>query len=124
MMCGGIHGERTVPDLSRLARSTGQFQQPAEVRMAAAWALARIDGLQALSDVPMSYLSDPQYQLRVQAALTLGEIGDPALLPALTTSMSDENPLVQVAAATAVLQILNPSGPSGETVARIDTNHA
>ncbi len=111
MMCGRLHDERTVPDLIRLARITGQFQQPAEVRMAATWALARIDVLQALSDVPMGYLSDPQYQLRVQAALTLGEIGDPAFLPALTTSMSDENPLVQVAAASAVLQILNPSGP-------------
>jgi hypothetical protein len=111
MICGRLHDERTVPDLIRLARITGQFQQPAEVRMAATWALARIDVMHALSEVPMGYLSDPQYQLRVQAALTLGEIGDPALLPALTTSMSDENPLVQVAAATAVLQILNPSGP-------------
>lgn len=108
MMCGRLLDERTVPDLIRLARLTGQFQQPAEVRMAATWALARMDTLQALADVPLGYLNDPQYQLRVQAALTLGEIGDPALRSTLTMSMNDENPLVQVAAATAVLQILNP----------------
>ena len=109
MMCGRLDDERTVPDLIRLARLTGQFQQPAEVRMAATWALAHIDPAQALSDVPLGYIGDPQYQLRVQAALTLGEIGDPASLSVLASRLSDENPLVQVAAATAVLQILNPT---------------
>lgn len=108
MMCGRLHDERTVPDLIRLARITGQFQQPAEIRMAATWALAGLDPAQVVSDVALGYLGDPQYQLRVQAALTLGEIGDPALLSVLATRMSDENPLVQVAAATALLQILNP----------------
>lgn len=108
MMCGRLHDERAVPNLVRLARMTGDTQQPAEVRMAATWGLARIDPSLASSGVPMEYVASGEYQLRFQAALTLGEIGDTAALGTLTGMMSDENPLVQVAAATAILQILHP----------------
>ena len=108
MMCGRLRDERTVPNLIRLARLTGQFQQPAEVRMAATWALAHIDPASSTTDVPMEYVASRQYQLRMQAALTLGEIGLPAALGALATLLADDNPLVQVAAASAVLQVLDP----------------
>jgi len=108
MMCARLHDERTVPNLIRLARLTGQFQQPAEVRMAATWALAHVDPTGTTTKVPMEYVTSTQYQLRMQAALTLGEIGDPASFGVLTTLLADENPMVQVAAASAVLQLLNP----------------
>lgn len=108
MMCARLRDERAVPNLIRLARLTGQFQQPAEVRMAATWALAHIDPARTTTEVPMEYVTSTQYQLRVQAALTLGEIGDSASLGVLTTMLADGNPLVQVAAASAVLQVLNP----------------
>ncbi|MHC4589981.1 MAG: HEAT repeat domain-containing protein [Planctomycetota bacterium] len=51
-------------------------------------------------------------QLRAQAALTLGEIGDPAALPQLATLLDDASPLVQVAAAGGILQIesVSPTG--------------
>ncbi len=108
MMSGRLHDERTVPNLVRLARITGDFQQPAEVRMAATWGLAHMDTAMASIEVPLEYVTAAEFQLRFQAAMTLGEIGDRVSLARLSSMMSDENPLVQVAAATAILQILNP----------------
>ena len=108
MMCGRLRDERTVPNLVRLARITGDFQQPAEVRMAATWGLAHIDPAMASIEVPLEYVTSGEYQLRFQAAMTLGEIGNPGSLARLSAMMSDENPLVQVAAASAILQILTP----------------
>jgi HEAT repeat protein len=105
MLCGRLKDERVVPNLIRLARRTGRFQQPAEVRMAATWALAQIDPPQATLEVPMTYVRDGQFQLRAQAALTLGQIGNPAALPTLAGMLQDADPLVQVAAAGAILQI-------------------
>jgi HEAT repeat protein len=105
MICGRLNDHRVVPNLVRLARQTGQSQQPAEVRMTAVWALAQIDPGQATMDVPLAYVGDPQFQLRAQAALTLGAIGDPAALPRLATLLDDNSPLVQVAAAGGILQI-------------------
>jgi HEAT repeat protein len=105
MMCGRLKDERAVPNLVRLARRGGQYRQPAEVRMAATWALARIDPAQAAMSVPLEYAASGQYQLRAQAALTLGEIGDPQALPTLAPMLQDSNPLVQVAAAGGILQI-------------------
>jgi HEAT repeat protein len=105
MICGRLRDYRVVPNLVRLALQTGQERQPAEVRMTAVWALAQIDPAQAALDVPLEYVGDPQYQLRTQAALTLGEIGDPAALPHLAELLDDPSPLVQVAAAGAILQI-------------------
>ncbi|MEE8458917.1 MAG: HEAT repeat domain-containing protein [Phycisphaerales bacterium] len=109
MMCGRLQDERTVPNMVRLARITGDFQQPAEVRMAATWGLAHIDPALAAVEVPMEYVTSDDYQLRFQAAMTLGEIGYSGSLATLSTMMGDQNPLVQVAAATAILQILNPN---------------
>ncbi len=107
MICGRLKDERVVANLIRLARR-GRFQQPAEVRMAATWALARIRPTQATIDVPMEYTSIEQYQLRAQAALTLGEVADTAALPTLATMLYDPNPLVRVAAASAILQVQQP----------------
>ncbi len=123
MMCGRLRDERTVPNLVRLARRTGEFQHPAEVRMAATWALARLASGQAAVEVPMSYATSTEYQLRIQAALTLGEIGAPASLPTLAGLLRDENPLVQVAAAGAILQIEGPPlAGSKATGLTVDTN--
>jgi HEAT repeat protein len=112
MMCGRLRDERAVPNLVRLALQTGPTRQPAEVRMAATWALARLDPAQAPRQVPLEYVADPLIQLRVQAALTLGEIGDPSALPHLALLLDDASPLVQVAAAGGILQIESRS-PTG-----------
>ncbi|MCH8005049.1 MAG: apolipoprotein N-acyltransferase [Planctomycetes bacterium] len=108
MMCGRLGDERVVPNLQRLARQRGKFQQPAEVRMAATWALARINPAQAPIDVPLSYTDSQQGQLRAQAALTLGEIVSQASVRPLGMLLKDPDPLVQVAAASALLKILPP----------------
>ena len=105
MMCGRLRDERVAPNLIRLARRTGQFQQSAEVRMAATWALAQIEPAQATLEVPLSYVRNEQFTLRAQAALTLGQIGDPAVVGTLTRLLEDPSPMVQVAAAGALLQI-------------------
>ena len=76
--------------------------------MAAIWALAQINPAQATMAVPMEYVRSGKYQLRAQAALTLGEIGDPGALPTLGAMLGDSNPLVQVAAASAILQLQLP----------------
>lgn len=106
MMCGRLEDERAVANLVRIARRTGRFQQPAEVRMAATWALAHMGTGQATLDVPMEYLNSDQFQLRAQAALTVGEIGDPAVIDSLTPLLADPNPMVQVSAAAAILTLL------------------
>ena len=107
-MCGRLGDERVVPNLQRLARQRGKFQQPAEVRMAATWALARINPARAPIDVPLSYIDSRQGQLRAQAALTLGEIVSQASVRPLGMLLKDPDPLVQVAAASALLKILPP----------------
>jgi HEAT repeat protein len=112
MMCGRLRDQRAVANLVRLALQTGPSRQPAEVRMAATWALAHIDPAQAPMEVPLEYVADPLFQLRSQAALTLGEIGDPAALPQLATLLDDDSPLVQVAAAGGILRIETRS-PTG-----------
>jgi HEAT repeat protein len=113
MMCGRLRDQRAVPNLARLALEVGPTRQPAEVRMAATWALAHIEPTEAPMEVPLEYVADPLLQLRSQAALTLGEIGDPAALPHLATLLDDENPLVQVAAAGGILRIESRSPTGG-----------
>jgi len=113
MICGRLDDGKAVPNLVRLAVEVGRFQQPAEVRMAATWALAGISPDLAEPAVPMEYVTSPMYPLRVQAALTLGKIGREASLPTLESMLGDENPLVQVAAATAILQIGNVTVAAG-----------
>ena len=109
MLCGRLADERAVPNLARLAQKTGRFQQPAEVRMAATWAMAKIDPAQAPIEVPLAYLASDRYQLRAQAAHTLAQIGDPTSLPRLAGLMDDQNPMVRVAAAGAILAMTRPS---------------
>ena len=57
----------------------------------------------------MEYVKSDRFQLRAQAASTLGELGDPMAYPTLATLLQDPNPLVQVAAAGAILRLDQPS---------------
>ncbi len=106
MMCGRLHDERAAANLVRLAVREGRFQQPAEVRMAATWALARLGTGQAALEVPMENVTAEMSPLRAQAALTQGEIRAAAAVTTLSEMLRDPNPMVQVAAASAILQIL------------------
>ena len=61
----------------------------------------------------MEYVGSNQFQLRAQAASTLGELGDPIAYAALAKLLQDPNPLVQVAAAGAILRLDRPSQQVG-----------
>lgn len=105
MLTGRLRDEQAIPDLSNLARATGPSQRYAEIRMAATWAMAQISPSLAPIEVPMAYIRSDRYQLRAQAASTLGELGDPAVYRTLASLLEDPNPLVQVAAAGAILRV-------------------
>ena len=109
MVCGRLRDGRAIPDLSNLARATEPVKRSAEIRMAATWALAQITPGLAPVEVPMEYVRSDQPQLRAQAASTLGELGDPMAYPTLASLLQDPNPLVQVAAAGAILRLDRPS---------------
>ena len=105
MLTGRLRAEQAIPDLSNLARATGRFQRSAEIRMAATWAMAQINPSFAPIEVPMAYVGSDQYQLRAQAASTLGELGDATVYRTLASLLGDPNQLVQVAAAGAILRV-------------------
>ena len=104
-ICGRLGDMRVVPNLLDLALREGRFQQSAEVRMAAAMAVAQIAPEKAPQQVPHAYLKSPYPGLRAQAVLTLGIGGDMTNLGDLSMMLSDDNPVVQVAAAGAILRI-------------------
>ena len=104
MICGRLKDGQVIPDLKNLALGQDQYRRPAEIRIAATWALAKIRSGLAQMSVPMEYLVNERFQLRAQAASTLGEMGDPAALPNLGALLQDSHPLVQIAAAGAILK--------------------
>lgn len=104
-ICGEVQDEGAVPNLLDLATRTGRMQQSAEIRMAAALAVARINPMQAVLSVPEGYVSSTRFELRSQAAYTIGGCKQKAGIPILARMLQDPNPLVQVSAAAAILEI-------------------
>lgn len=104
-MCGRLRDTGAVPDLSNIARNDTVSGKPVEVRLAAVMALAEIDRTRLLPDIPLQYVNNPDWRLRAQAAYTLGAIADPNTMTQLSRLMADENPIVQVAAARAMLRM-------------------
>lgn len=104
-MCGRLRDKGAVADLSNIARNDTVSGKPVEVRLAAVMALAEIDRTRLLPDIPLNYVNSPDWRLRAQAAYALGAIADPATITQLSRLMADENPIVQVAAARAVLRM-------------------
>jgi len=117
-ICGEVKDEGALPNLLDLATREGRRQgsreviaaPPAEVRMAAATAVARIDPQKAILGVGEAYMGHSRFELRAQAASTLGASHQAAALPLLARMLSDGNPLVQISAAAAVLEI-ESAGP-------------
>jgi HEAT repeat protein len=108
IITGRLRDNRAAANLLSLAQRTGIRQQPNEVRIAATYAIALIDPTRAPVDVVLPFLDAELPQTRIQAVLTLGVIQDPAWLGAVARLMTDEVPLVRVAAAAAALRILTP----------------
>jgi HEAT repeat protein len=96
-----------------------------ETRLAAARALGRYgrkDGLKLAleeldfeasgTDLPEDPPENQVMRIRSMAALALGAIGDPVALPALKRRLeAQDDPRVQLAAARAILEILDSPGP-------------
>lgn len=104
-MCGTLRNHRAINDLSRLAYSTGTSLQPPEVRLAAVASIGKLDRSRADARVPMVHVSNPNPALRAQAASTLGSIRSPDALGVLQTMLNDPSSMVQVMAASAILEI-------------------
>lgn len=87
-------------------RETGRL--PAEVRLAAATALAKI-GNRRGSFIADEYVASPDSRVRAQAAMLYGETRQQANLARLAAMMSDPDRRVQIAAASGLLKITDGS---------------
>lgn len=87
-------------------------RMPAEVRLAAAGALARI-GLRRGTFLADEYISHELPALRAQAAHVYGEIGYTGNLHKLEKMLGDPNGMVQVAAAAAIVKITSTPQSAG-----------
>jgi HEAT repeat protein len=102
---GNLNDRQAAADVQNIAFRDDERRMPAEVRMAAMAALAKLtEGVASIS-VPLEFAADPRPELRAQAALTLGAVGSRAGLPHLARMLADPNPMVQVSAAGAILRI-------------------
>jgi HEAT repeat protein len=110
---GEVKDEGSLPNLLDLATRGGRQQQSAEIRMAAVMAASEINRDHAVLAVPLAYAGSTRFELRAQAASTLGASRQTAALPHLTALMQDANPLVQVTAAGGVLRIQGDNAPDG-----------
>ncbi|MDG2054416.1 MAG: HEAT repeat domain-containing protein [Phycisphaerales bacterium] len=108
-ICGRLRDRSAFTTLMALALRTTQQQEAPEVRLLATEAIAMIEPHETPVEVAVAYLGDSEPSLRALAALSLGSSGDLSLLPQLAMLMEDENPSVQVAAATAVLRLPVPA---------------
>ncbi len=101
---GEIGDRRSVDQLIYLIERDGVDRMPAEVRLAAASSLAKL-GESGGGFVADEYAGSDQAVLRAQAAGVYGELGDRADVPKLQTLMNDANPLVRIAAASALVRV-------------------
>jgi HEAT repeat protein len=104
-MCGELKDERWVDYLRSTATRGEEREITPEVRIAAAWALAKIGAQGVPVDVVLEYSRSPKPGLRAQAVAALGVIGDPRTALRIQQLMSDSHPVVQVAAAGAMLKL-------------------
>jgi HEAT repeat protein len=104
MMCGRLRDEAYIAPMREMALRMGRDQEPAEVRLAAAQAVAQIDPARAPLGVLLMYVEAEAFALRAQAAAALGWVQDPSVPLILAEMLEDPNPLVQVAAAGSILR--------------------
>lgn len=107
-ICGRLRDRAAFTTLMNLAARTSQQQEAPEIRLLATEAISLIEPSETPTDVALVYLADQNPSLRALAALSLASSRDESLLPRVALLMQDEDPSVQVAAATAVLRMPLP----------------
>jgi HEAT repeats len=95
----------------------------AELAMALAWCANARAGRPRIEDVEESLVHDRSFKVRVQAALILGQLGQPRSVPALVGALRDPYPTVRASAAQALARIGTPLARDGVVKAATqDTN--
>jgi len=105
-IAGRVKDGRSVTFLERLVMADGPDQRPDEIRLAALQALAEIGAAPSEAAALASEIAlSPRADLRGQAATTLGALGGAEAMAAVTRLLQDSDPVVQVAAAGAVVRL-------------------
>lgn len=116
---GQLRDRASVNRLIELVRPQSEKNElmPAEVRLAAAGALAKL-GQPHGAYIADQYRPSSREPLRMQAALVYGDIGAIANLPLLADMMNDPAGRVRVAAATAIIRVTEADAALPGTAAR------
>ena len=101
---GEVGDRRSSDQLIYLIERRGSDRMPAEVRLAAAGALAKL-GERGGAFVADEHRDDENPVLRAQSAAVYGLVGRPESAVRLRALMNDPNPLVRVAAAAAAVRM-------------------
>lgn len=110
---GEVGDRRSIDQLVYLTARTDEQRMPAEVRLAAAAALAKLGNPRG-DFIADEYRDDSLPAIRAQAALVYGETAGSEGLQALADMLDDESPLVRVAAAAGVLKTTSRIARTGE----------
>jgi HEAT repeat protein len=104
---GRLHDVTVLPTLESLASDNTPHRQPDEVQLVAATAVAEIAPSRMPTEIVLRYSSSQEPRLRAQCAVALGTQGNRLSLGPLALLLKDRDPLVQIAAAGAILRIDN-----------------
>jgi len=104
---GEVGDRRAVDQLIYLMAQTGPDRPPAEVRLAAAAALAKL-GLRNGGFLADELARDHNPAIRAQCAAVYGETGGDAALRSLASMLDDPSLLVRIAVASSILKALTP----------------
>jgi HEAT repeat protein len=105
-MCGQLRDEAYAPSLRDMATREGRLEEPPEIQLAAAEALARMNAIWAMPEIPLAHVGSDRPELRAQAAIALGSFPlTPRLLEVLSGLLDDPSPTVQVAAAGSIVRL-------------------
>jgi len=113
---GSVGDRRSIDQLVYLTAREGPERLPAEVRLAAALALAKLGNPRGWF-IAEEHWRDPAPAIRAQSAFVFGETLGPENADRLRALMGDASPLVRVAAAAAALRLTG----RGPTTASVDS---
>ena len=104
-MIGRMRDQSMATSLETMALAEGPRKPGPEIQLLAADALARIDPDRVPVEIVVSFISHDRPEIRSQAAIVLGSLGSNSFSHQLSTLLHDQDPRVQVAAATAILRL-------------------